>query len=100
MADFTIAHDAVGVYEIALTANTAVSIQFQAQNDFAYTTAQVLVITATAPVYARVGATAAVKDGRSIVVTAGSWVDIPVGYGARTISLISAAPATVSVYRT
>lgn len=100
MADYTVAHDAVGVYEIALTANTPVSIEFQTQNQLAYTTAQVLVVTATAPVYTRVGAAAVAKDTRSIVVTAGSWVDIPLGYGTRTISLISAQPATVSVYRT
>lgn len=100
MADYTVAHDAVGAYELALTAGTPVSIEFKTQNDLAYTTAQVLVLTATAPVYARLGATAAPKDARSVVVTAGSWVDIPLGYGNRTLSLVSTATATISVYRT
>jgi hypothetical protein len=97
MADYTITNEAFGAYEIGLTANTPVTVQLETRNQYALTTAQVMVHTASSPIYVRSGTTVTTKDPRSTVALPGSWVDIPVGYETPTLSIISADDATVSV---
>lgn len=102
MADFTIAPNEVGAYEILLTAGNPVTVSISNPDGFAATKAQVSVHDASMPVYARPGNTVSVKDPQATVVLAGTWVDMQTTYQtgtAATLSIISAADATVSVAR-
>lgn len=102
MADFTITAAQNGAYEIALTANTKVTVDVTGKPGTPII-AQVLAHTGTAPVYARVGTAITVKDPAARIVPVGTWLDLNGGdwnqTGVQSVSLISAAAATVSVTR-
>lgn len=102
MADFTIAPNEVGAYEILLTAGDPVTVAISNPAGFTATRAQVSVHEASMPVYVRPGTTVSVKDPQATVVLAGTWVDMQTTYqskDAAAVTLISAADATVSVAR-
>lgn len=102
MADYTIATDQVGVYEIPLIAGNTTTVAITRRGGYISNTVQVAVHDASMPVYARVGSAVSIKDPASSVVLAGTWLDMRTPYGDNndaTISLISAADATVSVAR-
>jgi len=100
MADHTISVDQVGVYEIRLEPNTVTSIEILGPGANVYPSVQVTVHDSEAPVYARRGNTVITKDPQSVIVSTGTWVEIPTGPGKnRVIALICASPATVSVSR-
>lgn len=95
MADFTIAPDELGKYELALSAGTAVTVAVESNG----APLQVLVHTATQPVYARAGSVVTAKDPKATMIMPGTWAEVPQPLAANTVALISAAAATVSVTR-
>jgi len=100
MADYTIAADQVGVYEIPLTAGNTKTVAVKGRGFYITSSVQISVHDASMPVYVRLGSTVAVKQPTASVVTAGTWLDLTTGSGDDvTIALISAADATVSVAR-
>lgn len=102
MADHTIAQDQVGVYEILLTAGNPSTVEIINPAGFNATRAQVSVHEASMPVYARPGNKVSIKDPQATVVLNGTWVDMQTTYQSKTaatVTLISAADATVSVAR-
>lgn len=100
MADYSIAADEIGAYELNLNANEVVTAQFEAQNVKVGVVAHIIVHASDDPVYVRSGNTVEVRDPRAVVVDAGTWVDIPLSdrEGA-SVALISASTAVVSVTR-
>lgn len=99
MADYTVAADEQGVYEIALTANAPSTVTFAGTD--ASVKVEIDVHTAASPVYVRPGTTVTVKDPKARVVPSGTWRDFNVYDWADTekVSLICAGAATVSVAR-
>lgn len=95
MADYTIAPDEVGVYELPLTANTLLTV---AVTETWRGQVQVIAHTSAAPVYVRPGITVTVKDTRARVVPSGTWLDVNCGTTGQ-VALISSGAATVSVTR-
>jgi hypothetical protein len=102
MADYTIASDQVGVYEIPLTAGNVTTVTVANRYGSLVNRVQVSVHDASMPVYARISRTVSVKDPNSSVVLAGTWLELQTGLDQEelsTVALISAADATVSVAR-
>jgi hypothetical protein len=100
MADYTIASDQVGVYEIPLTAGNVTTVTVKGQGYYITSSVQISVHDASMPVYARLGDNVTVKDPAASVVTTGTWLNITTGSGDdATVSIISAADATISVAR-
>lgn len=95
MADYTIGADELSAPEIALTANTLVTV---AVTESWRGPVQVIAHTTTAPVYVRPGTTVTVKDTRARVVPSGTWLDVNCGTTGQ-VALISSGTATVSVTR-
>lgn len=95
MADYTIGTDEITAPEIALTANTVVTV---AVTESWRGPVQVIAHTAAAPVYVRPGTTVTVKDTRARVVPSGTWLDVNCGTTGQ-VALISSGAATVSVTR-
>jgi hypothetical protein len=100
MADYTIAADEIGAYEIKLTANTPVTIVFEAQAVRAGTTAHITVHDANTPVYARAGSTVTPRDPHAVMTDSGSWVGLPVSdRDGGPVAIVCASDALVSVAR-
>lgn len=90
-----------GVYEQQLTADTPTSVTIESRGATVTASVQVMVHTATAPVYIRTGTDITPRDPQAQIIAPGTWADIaglPTGQDV-TISLTSDADATVSVYR-
>ena len=101
MADINVAPGDIGAYEIQLTAGEVTTVTFHNLPGYTGNTLQVSVHSGNAPVYVKPGNTVTARDPKSVVVNAGTWLDIDTGYGnTGTISLTSDANAIVSVART
>ena len=99
MADFTIADKQNGQYELALAANTVLTVAVtKSQQAVAINDITVMVHSGDSPVYAKIGNTVTVKDPEATIIVAGQWASVP-SWTAGTLSLISASNAVVSVYR-
>lgn len=100
MADHIIHADEQGAYEIALDANTPITIQVDARYGTQLGTLSVTVHSGTRPVYARAGNTVEVGDPKASQVSPYTWEDLYLNPNdGATITLISAEPAIVSVAR-
>lgn len=100
MADYTIAADEQGVYEVQLEAGTPIVVNFKSSNVNQQKSLQVNVHNSTAPVYVRYGDTVEVREPKAFVVTSGTWLSLADDYAAHdTVAIVSAATATVSVTR-
>lgn len=101
MADYTISAGQTGVYEIALTANTAVTVDISNYTTNPANDMQVMVHSGTAAVYAKFGTSVSVKDQAATVVLPNQWVDVLGNPNSAmyTLALISSGAAVVSVYR-
>jgi hypothetical protein len=100
MADFSIASDEQIEPEIQLTAGQQVTVEVQSQFLPITSRVQVMVHSGDKPVYARPGDTVDVQDKKASIIPPGTWFDLIIGSGdTRTIALISAAAAVVSVSR-
>jgi hypothetical protein len=97
MPDITVAAEALGAYEVPLTANTPQVLRFTQPAAHIRSGVQLMVHGATEAVYARVGTTVTVKDPKAIVALPNSWVDIALGYGTQSLTVISAGDAVISV---
>ena len=98
MADYTITAADEGVYEIALTAGTPVTVEV----DIFYTDVVISVHSGTDPVYYSVNdLTPAPKDQAAGMVVPNMWREIPLKPFAATsvLALVSASAAVVSVSR-
>lgn len=101
MADYTISAAQQGVYEVALAANTVVTVDVTNYTTNPNNDMQVMVHSGTAAVYAKFGTTVTVKDQGASVILPNQWVDVlgNPNAGTYTLALISSAAAVVSVYR-
>lgn len=99
MADYTIAADNEGVYEITLDPGVVSTVTFAGTDTSVK--CEVTAHTAASPVYVRPGTTVTVKDPKSRVVPSGSWITFNVYDYADTekVALVCAGAATVSVAR-
>jgi hypothetical protein len=106
MADATITAVQQGAYELALTANTVVTVDVTSNQASTKNKVQVMVHSGTAPVYAKFtnGTTITLKDPTATIILPNQWVDLTSVLGnpntaTFTVALISSAAAVVSVYR-
>jgi hypothetical protein len=97
MPDITVDVDVLGAYEIPITAGTPQVLRFPQSAWHIRANVQLMIHSATDPVYARPGTTVAIRDPRAIVALPNSWVDIPLGHGTQSLTVISAGDAVISV---
>lgn len=83
----------MGVYEIPLTAGTAITVQAQGDGDRSVVVA---INSSTTPVYARAGSTVTVQDPYSVQVPPATYAKVGSDI-TNTIAIISASAAVVSV---
>lgn len=100
MADYTIASSDLGVYEIQLAANTAVTVAFETQITPVGVNAHVTVHSGTSPVYARAGSAVTNRDSKATVIDPRTWATVALSdRDGASVSIISASSAVVSVSR-
>lgn len=98
MADHLIAADETGHYEFPIAGDTKVTIDVEAS--YLVRGIQILVHQGERPVYAAYGPDVTVGDPKATMIPPLTWGDLDLGpRPAAQVSLISAAPAIVSVYR-
>jgi hypothetical protein len=100
MTDIIIENGQTGTYELQLQPGEPVTVFVRGIGATVYPSVHVTVHDAAAPVYARRGLTVHNRDPEAMIVPLNSWADMLLSdKRARALSVISAAPATVSIAR-
>lgn len=99
MADYTIALEEQGEYELPIAADAVVTVDVESDSALR-TQVQIIVHSGTRPVYAKRGATVAPREKGAIVIPPMTIAEIPLGVDpVETVALSSNADAVVSVTR-